>query len=532
MIIAIDGPANVGKSAAGSELARTLSVDFVSSGSVYRAIAAAFLDAYGTSLFSPGALEEAVSVGLQTLLSADAESLRSREVTAAASSLASEISVREYVNRELRMYCAERNVVVDGRDMAEVLDPDFAFLLTASFEDRVRLLADNREISYEAAAADLEERDSHQASRAHDWSRLTPIQSRPGELQSVVARMAEVVRAGSLGIRSRWEGRYCGPLPAENLQVSPSGAVASASDRPAPMVFADSLNYATHSCLAFLEQYLPYCEGCGDLNKARFLSLEGVDIVLRSGRGYLVPSRGRDRIDHLMYPDPPECALCTSETGLRFLEKSGAWMVSLRAEFFLRYNYSEEMRDRLLHFACESFATVFFRLFDNSPETGVVEIEAQRGLPYMRGHWDGFVGQLELAKRFRDSYGNVSVLVPYLRSDIEVEEAMSLIRGHYAGPVAMMIEVPLMLYLFSRYANVCDDFVIGMGDLTALVGGVDRASAGSVGTAVERFVVELIIGYVLPHLKGSQRLFITSARVVDQLRDHVHMGKVHFLAKY
>jgi cytidylate kinase len=134
-VVAIDGPAASGKSSTAEWVARELGYCHVDSGALYRAAAAA---AIRTGLApeewtSRHVLEAARIVSLALSgnsmvpqldgAPADLE-IRSLAVNAAVSRVARMQPVRAWVNERVRQVAAERNVVVDGRDMGTAVFPE------------------------------------------------------------------------------------------------------------------------------------------------------------------------------------------------------------------------------------------------------------------------------------------------------------------------------------------------------------------------------------------------------------------------
>ena len=135
VVIAIDGPAASGKSSTAQWVADRLGYLHVDSGSLYRAATAACLRAGGSAdqwseesvLACVGTI--ALVPGERSFLAtiagelAEAE-IRGPDVTREVSRVARMPLVRAWVNGEVRRTAAERDVVVDGRDMGTAVFPD------------------------------------------------------------------------------------------------------------------------------------------------------------------------------------------------------------------------------------------------------------------------------------------------------------------------------------------------------------------------------------------------------------------------
>jgi CMP/dCMP kinase len=148
MIIAIDGPSGSGKSTLGRMLARALNLLYIDTGSMYRAVALAVIEAD----IDPGNAEAVTELAnrIDINLEGDPESLtvllNGRDVTdqirtegvSAMSSIVSSIPGvrRAMVERQRAM--AQRGAILNGRDIGTVVFPeaDVKFFLTAVPEER------------------------------------------------------------------------------------------------------------------------------------------------------------------------------------------------------------------------------------------------------------------------------------------------------------------------------------------------------------------------------------------------------------
>ena len=148
MIIAIDGPSGSGKSTLGRMLARALNLLYIDTGSMYRAVALAVLEA-DIDPANAGAVTELAN-RIDINLEGDPDSLsvllNGRDVTdqlrtegvSAMSSIVSSIPGvrRAMVERQRAM--AQRGAILNGRDIGTVVFPeaDVKFFLTAVPEER------------------------------------------------------------------------------------------------------------------------------------------------------------------------------------------------------------------------------------------------------------------------------------------------------------------------------------------------------------------------------------------------------------
>jgi cytidylate kinase len=130
MVVAIDGPAGVGKSTVARKCAEAVGFLYISSGSFYRAITLAVLDA-GTAPDDPAAVIAAARACRLELrdghLDLDGRNvedrIRSDAVDAWVAPHSAIPQVREIVNRRLREIAAQGDAVVEGRDIGTVVFP-------------------------------------------------------------------------------------------------------------------------------------------------------------------------------------------------------------------------------------------------------------------------------------------------------------------------------------------------------------------------------------------------------------------------
>ena len=131
MVVAIDGPAGVGKSTVARTCAEAVGFLYISSGSFYRAITLAVLDAEAAPDDPAAVIGVARKCRLELRdghLELDGCSvekrIRSDEVDAWVAPHSAIPQVREIVNRRLREIAARGDAVVEGRDIGTVVFPD------------------------------------------------------------------------------------------------------------------------------------------------------------------------------------------------------------------------------------------------------------------------------------------------------------------------------------------------------------------------------------------------------------------------
>ena len=183
MIFVIDGPAGSGKSTTARAVADKLNIQYLDSGALYRAVTWIYIEsgldekaffemlnrtpidfAYDDGIFH-------VTVGGSEVT----EKLRSREVMNRVSEIASKPEVRRYVNRLLREFAHNEDIIAEGRDLGTVVfpDADLKFFMLASADERARrryseLKSRGRDISFEEVRENILERDRKDSQREHD----------------------------------------------------------------------------------------------------------------------------------------------------------------------------------------------------------------------------------------------------------------------------------------------------------------------------------------------------------------------------
>ncbi|MBA3286785.1 MAG: (d)CMP kinase [Acidimicrobiia bacterium] len=145
-VIAIDGPAGAGKSTVGRALAHRLSLDYLDTGAMYRAVAFAALrrgipvtDHERVAELAE-ALEMDVSEAGVVVDGQDATAaIRTREVTDAVSAVAANSPVREELRARQRRWADEHGGgVIEGRDIGSVVFPDALLKLFVTASPRTR----------------------------------------------------------------------------------------------------------------------------------------------------------------------------------------------------------------------------------------------------------------------------------------------------------------------------------------------------------------------------------------------------------
>lgn len=181
--IAIDGPGGAGKSSVAKAVAKELGIIYVDTGALYRTIGLYMLK-HGIDARDADAvigelgkftLEMKFSDGKQSVY-LDGEdvgdSIRTPEVSMAASAVSAIGAVREFLLNTQRDIAKTNSVIMDGRDIGTVILPDaeVKIFLTASPKARAQrrfkeLTEKGIETTYEQVLAEMNERDKNDSTR-------------------------------------------------------------------------------------------------------------------------------------------------------------------------------------------------------------------------------------------------------------------------------------------------------------------------------------------------------------------------------
>ena len=167
MIIAVDGPAAAGKGTVARALAAHFGYHFLDTGSLYRMVGLAVLQAGKDPQDAEAAVTAARGLDPQAF---EDGALRNEKVGAAASVVAVIPEVRAALLQFQRDFARRKpGAVLDGRDIGTVVcpDADVKLYVTASPEVRAkRRQAELRGTDYDAVLAEIKARDARDSQRA------------------------------------------------------------------------------------------------------------------------------------------------------------------------------------------------------------------------------------------------------------------------------------------------------------------------------------------------------------------------------
>lgn len=214
LLIAIDGPAGAGKSAAARELAVRLDLPYLDTGAMYRAVAlVANRSGLGPDLNADGrakvvGLAERLDVSFRgdpraqrVLLAGEdvTEALRDPEVSRMASVVSAIPEVRRVMVGRQRELAARSGGVIEGRDIGTVVFPDAALKIFLTAEPEVRARRRFEELARRGVVANWETVLDEQRERDRRDSTRPDSPLRPAEGSVVVdtsrLTLSEVVEA-------------------------------------------------------------------------------------------------------------------------------------------------------------------------------------------------------------------------------------------------------------------------------------------------------------------------------------------------
>ena len=177
--IAIDGPSGAGKSTIAKKVAEKLSVEYIDTGAMYRAVGYK-VSSLGLDLTDEQALRDMLADTDIDFVSGDIildgvcvnDKIRTSEISQMASKVSALGPVREKLVELQRGMGKKKSVIMDGRDIGTnvLTDATYKFFMTASAEERAKrrydeLIAKGENITFEQVLEDINTRDKNDMER-------------------------------------------------------------------------------------------------------------------------------------------------------------------------------------------------------------------------------------------------------------------------------------------------------------------------------------------------------------------------------
>ncbi|MFP4362410.1 MAG: (d)CMP kinase [Spirochaetia bacterium] len=177
MVVAIDGPAGVGKSTIAKRIAESLDYFYLNSGNFYRGVTYKIIeqnksDRGQNELIKTAKNCEFTIVDSRLHINGEdvEEHLHTDKIDAKVAIVSSIPEIRTHINNEIQKIAQKRDIVAEGRDMATVVFPDaeYKIFLDASIEERARrrFKQGTSEMSMDSIRKSIAERDKIDRNKA------------------------------------------------------------------------------------------------------------------------------------------------------------------------------------------------------------------------------------------------------------------------------------------------------------------------------------------------------------------------------
>ncbi len=214
--IAIDGPAGAGKSTVAKRVAKELSIEYIDTGAMYRALTLKVLN----SNLDPRKETDIIKIMKNTLIdfknnhiyldniNVDKE-IRENIINLNVSYIAKFKEVRDYMVSLQQNLAKKKSVVMDGRDITTVVLPkaDYKFFITASIDERANrrykelIKSGNKNITLKQIKKEIKDRDRSDSTRdiapLKESADSYKIDTTDKSIDDVVSEITLIVRGGN-----------------------------------------------------------------------------------------------------------------------------------------------------------------------------------------------------------------------------------------------------------------------------------------------------------------------------------------------
>lgn len=206
MIIAVDGPSGSGKSTISKIVASRLKIEYIDTGSMYRAVTYYFLK---NNLSYDVKNLESVDIDFKNneiVLNGEKveQYIRTSEVTKNVSEVSSDKKIREKLVNLQRKISQGKSIILDGRDIGTVVFPnaDYKFFLNARPEIRAKRryneIKDKQSLSYDDMLEQIKTRDYKDSTRKESPLKKAydaiEIDSSEMTIEEVVEKILSIVK--------------------------------------------------------------------------------------------------------------------------------------------------------------------------------------------------------------------------------------------------------------------------------------------------------------------------------------------------
>lgn len=184
MKIAIDGPAGSGKSTIAKKVAKTLGIEYIDTGAMYRALAF-YMNANNLSLQELKNEMDLINIEFKkerTFINGKdiSDFIRTNEISSLASKVSKDKEIREKLVDLQRKLADKVSCVMEGRDITSVVlkDAEYKFYLDANPRVRAKrrlndLKGKDSKITLDELIAEIEERDKRDKTRENSPLQIT-----------------------------------------------------------------------------------------------------------------------------------------------------------------------------------------------------------------------------------------------------------------------------------------------------------------------------------------------------------------------